>query len=342
MNSVLNDELAIALNDYLVARRSGRGLQEALATVVEAMGRQTASSISEAASVIGTAANLWQWQRKTSWWRRLLPVEQSDRYLLANEPDVALLFIFHRNGFIRQAALERIRGPIPNTFLVAALAWRLNDWVPQVRKSALACAARCLPKTDAKPLADFFFETVHPRTTWRRWNARGKAVLEEAITRDDVKEEIVAKLLDGRKGPLPSFLSYLLRYDWIDPYLPTIASNSKVPGVRAIALRSLIRGNARYKDGTVLRWIDKPMGLRRREPKIIARSLSIERNPIALIQEGANDKSAVVRRVALSGVIELGLYKSIDHEFIQRCTKDASRSVRSRADFIQKKARETA
>ena len=167
------------------------------------------------------------------------------------------------------------------------------------------------------------------------------AVLEEAISRDDVKAQIVVKLLDGRQGPLPSFLSYLLRYDWIDPYLPSIASNSTVPGVRAIALRSLISGDARYTDGTAWRWIDKPMGLRRREPKIISRPLSIERNPIALIQEGANDKSAVVRRVALSGVIELGLYKSIDQKIVQRCTNDASASVRSRADFIEKKAAET-
>lgn len=65
-------------------------------------------------------------------------------------------------------------------------------------------------------------------------------------------------------------------------------------------------------------------GLRRHEPKIISRPLSLERSSIALIQEGARDSSAVVRRVALSGVIELGLYKSIDHQIVQRCTKDAS------------------
>lgn len=342
MYSVLNDDLVAALSGYLAARQSGSRLHEPLAAIVGAMERQPASSVSEADNAIAMSANLWRWPHKISWWRRLFFRERSDQTLLSENPDLAFLFVFHRVGFVRQASLEKMSGPIPNAFLVAAVAWRLNDWVPQVRDSALACASRCLPKTDAKFLADFFFETVRPRTSWGRWTTKEVAILDEAMARDDVKEQIVTTLLNTQHGPLPSFLSYLLRYDWIDPYLPTIASNSIVPGVRAIALRTLIGGSARYTDGTVWRWIDKPMGLRRREPRIAARPLSVESNPNALIQEGANDKSAVVRRAALSGLIELGLYSSVDHAFIQGCTEDASASVRSRADFIRKKAAEKA
>lgn len=340
MHSVLNDELLAALKRYASARRANSDLGKPLAAIVGAMEWQASSSISEADGSIADAAELRSWEPKLSWWRRLFSRRKDDLNLLSGNPEFAYLFVFHRNGFIRQAALERITEAIPNAFLVSAIAWRLNDWVPQVRDSAFLCATRCLPATNGKLLADFFFETYRSRSSWGRWAAREQDILDEAISRKDVREEIVSKLLDARQGPLPSFLAYLLRYEWIDQYLSVIASKSVVPGVRAVALRSLITGSARYSEGFIWRWIDKPMGIRKREPKVTARSLSVESDPKALIEAGVIDNSAVVRRVALSGLIELGLYNMFDDDLIERCAGDVSASVRSRAEFVRKKIAE--
>lgn len=337
MYPALNDDLVAALKSYSTVRRTGGNISVPVAAIIDAMGKQAPSTISEADGAIANAAELWGWTPKPQWWRRLFLRRKDDFSLLSRNPSIAYLFVFHGNGFVRQAALERLSGPAPNAFLVSALAWRLNDWVPQVRASALISASRCFPRTSGNLIADFLFDTSRLRNSWGRWSVREKEVLENAMNREDVKEHIVTKLLDSREGPLPSFLADLMRYEWIDQYLPIIASDARVPGVRAIALKSLISGSARYSDGSHWRWIDKPMGIQKREPKVVARAISMKSDPKTLIQEAVIDKSALVRRVALSGLIELGLYNSIDDKVLQRCTADASFSVRSRAEFIWKK-----
>lgn len=339
MYAALNDDLVAALKSYSSARRSGGNLSEALAAVISAMERQTPSSIVEADGAIANVAELWSRQPKRSWWRRFFFRRRDDLDLLSDYPSIAYLFVFHRNGFVRQAALERIAGPVPNAFLVSALTWRLNDWVPQVRASAVTCASRCFPKTNGKLLADSLFETNRSRNSWGRWSVREQEVLLDAFSREEVREQIVTRLVGSQQGPLPSFLAYLMRYEWIDQYLPVIASNAHVPGVRAIALKSLISGRARYNDGTFWRWIDKPMGVRKREPNVVARTISVQSDPKALIQAGVIDNSAIVRRVTLSALIELGLYDSIDDAILKRCTEDTSASVRFRAEFIQEKGK---
>lgn len=336
MRTIISDDLHSALNSYLAATKSGGSIRKPLAEIISAMDGQAPSSISEADPAIASMAELGRWQSRPNWWRRLFLRQRDDHSLLSDNPDLAYLFIFHRNGFLRQAALDRISGPLPNAFLVTALAWRLNDWVEQVRDSALVCATKCFPETDAQSLANFFLGTVRIRTSWGRWSINEQEVLHRAISRTKVNDEIVTMLLTGKQGPLPSALSTLLRYDWIDPYLATIASTAILPGLRAIALRSLISGKAKYTDGTVWRWINKPFGIGRHQPRIVERRLSVESAPLTLIQAAISDNSAIVRRVALSGLIEHGLFDALDTAVIKRCSKDSSSSVRSRADYILK------
>ena len=337
MSKALNDKLLSALKRYATARRLGRSIDEPLAGIISATDFQPPSSIVESGPGIATAAQLWRWQPKPKWWQRVVREREDDQSLLGDHPSLAYLFIFHSNGFLRQAALDRISGALPNAFFVAALAWRMNDWVEEVRHSALQCAKRCFPKTDAQFLSDFLLSTARTRNTWGRWSETEKSLLVETIARDDVAIDVVDSLLTRRQGPLPSSLSLLLRYSWIDPYLERIANDASVPGVRAIALRSLIDGNAKYADGAVWRWIDKPMGVGKREPKIVTRTLDVRSDVASLICRAINDNSAVVRRVALTGIIEHALYDVLSLKSLKRCLEDPSASVRSRADFIRKK-----
>jgi hypothetical protein len=72
-----------------------------------------------------------------------------DRERLAANANLAWLFLFHPSGYLRVAALHRINTAPASPFFLAALAWRLNDWVRQVREAARLCAERELPLVDA-------------------------------------------------------------------------------------------------------------------------------------------------------------------------------------------------
>jgi len=154
-----------ALDRYSVARKAGTNLVGHVIDVIAATKDLGPSSIADADGAIASAARLWSWSKRLSWFERIVLRQKDDRDLLDEVPGLPFLFLFHRNGFLRQAALDRISGPIPNAFLVAALAWRRNDWVNQVRASAQACMDRCLPLTSPEVLSVFFLETARPRST---------------------------------------------------------------------------------------------------------------------------------------------------------------------------------
>lgn len=246
--------------------------------------------------------------------------------------------MFHRDGRLREQAINRIHGPLPNQFLVAAVVWRLNDWVTAVRDSAARCAYRCFGKTPPAIWARFFLSTIRQLATWTRWTNSEKDLVYAQIRRADVIAEMVDLLSNERSGPLPSTLAHVIQYPEIDGHLEKLALNALHPGVRAVALRALIDGKARFAVGTRLRWIDKSMGISRKEPKIETRDLTICPIRKELIRRGIRDKSAIVRRVALSGIIAHERHDSEFIELARRFLSDSSPSVRSRAEFVIKLA----
>jgi hypothetical protein len=233
MSKALSPLLLTAIERYAAAREAKADLAKPIADFIAATGNQSPASIADADGAIAWAAGLWSWPQKLTWFDRHVLGKRSDRDLLDQVPGLPFLFLFHKNGFLRQAALERISGPIPNAFLVAALAWRRNDWVHQVRSSAQTCMDRCLPPTSPDVLSEFFLEAARPRSTWRRWSDAERQSLDALVARPEVAAEIVAQLLRQRNGPLPSWLRYLLQYEWIDPHLEMLAAEAKF---RACAL----------------------------------------------------------------------------------------------------------
>ena len=75
----------------------------------------------------------------------------------------APVLMFNRNGYIREAALKAIN-QLPDTpFFLAALVWRLNDWVEPVRRAAQYCANRELPRLSTRTIvgaAPFLLERM--------------------------------------------------------------------------------------------------------------------------------------------------------------------------------------
>lgn len=333
MSKALSPEMLASLISYREARASGKSIEAPLARFLSHLPNQRASKIAECDSGIARTAGLWNWQPSYNRLERFLG-KRTDADLLAAVPALDHLFIFHRNGFLREKALDQIQGPIESPFQIAALAWRLNDWVPDVRAAAFRCAERCLPLTSPAVFASCYLATIGVRFTWMRWSDREKAIIEKQLARIDVVEAIVNCLLTEQVGPVPSSLAYTIRHKWIDPYLSAIAFKAAVPGVRAIALRALIDGKATFADGKVWRWIDKPMGIRKIEPRICVRPLTIETDRMPLIRTAIDDSSAVVRRVALTGLIDHEIDNPEAAVLAKQCIRDPSASIRARANFI--------
>src|SRR5688500_1724358 len=100
-------------------------------------------------------------------------------------PGAEHLLLFHRRGHAREEALERLTGGLRSPFFVVAVACRLNDWVPQVRRAARRCAERTFPLTEPAFLAEASIALVDRRQSWRRWSDEA-AVLDAMMARADV------------------------------------------------------------------------------------------------------------------------------------------------------------
>jgi hypothetical protein len=257
----------------------------------------------------------------------------SDRELLVANANLAWLFLFHPDGYVRLAALHRIDTAPSSPFFLAALAWRLNDWVPQVREAARLCAERELPLVDAGVAATAAPYLLGRRMAWRRWTDE-RDILDKVFARKDVLEVLATKLRTGTTGPLAACLRHALRFSDIDEYLIELARHARQPSVRALSYRCLISGKADWIVGSEWVWIDKVYFVRRRVPKLGTRS--IERVvPIAdLVREAALDKSAVVRKVAADALIAKQCRLPDQEGFVAGLAKDKSATVRSRADFL--------
>jgi hypothetical protein len=256
----------------------------------------------------------------------------SDTELLAANPNFAWLFLFHPSGFLREAALGRIASAPTSPFFLAALAWRLNDWVPPVRHAARRCLRRVLPHIEADVAANTASYLLGRRTTWARWTDEQKA-LDELFERSDVLAALAKLLLDGTTGPLSACLRHALRYPNIDAHLIELARHARQPAVRALAYRCLISGQADWVAGFEWMWIDKVYFSRRRIPKLETRQIVRSEPAANLLRDAARDRATVVRKVAADALIE-GAKLPDQENFIAQLANDKSAAVRSRADFL--------
>jgi hypothetical protein len=252
---------------------------------------------------------------------------------LLQTPGLEYLFIFHRDGRLREAALLKITGGLPNPFLFAAILWRLNDWAEPVRQAARRCASRSFAQTNPSVIARTAAELLVRQSTWRRWQGE-RSILDEVFGRSDVAEALAKLMSIATTGPQASILRYSLRTPVLDRHLAQLASNAVQPSLRAVALEALIERKVYWPSGSVWRWIDKPMGLRRRQTIFEHRDLEIAAPVRTLIERGLNDRSAVVRRVALNGIMA-HMPGTVDARALAAPFKsDRSPSVREKAAYI--------
>jgi hypothetical protein len=266
---------------------------------------------------------------------RMLHARLAAQTQLERVPGLEYLFVFHRDGHLREAALRKISGGLPSAFLFAAVAWRLNDWAPPVRAAAAECAARTFPLTRPEVVAEAAQALVTREASWRRWGDE-RAVLIGTFDRPDVAACLAEAIIARQTGPTARILQFALRGAGLDPHLERIAREAVQPAVRALAFRTLVDGYARWPEGWEFRWIDKSMGLRRQQTAFRQRPLGSPPARDLIIEAAAVDRSASVRKVALDGLIRHDLEGPQTRRIAARLLSDPARSVRERAEFVMK------
>jgi len=322
----------------LLAKR--KSVQALLAPIVRELALLRPTDIARAEKEICDAADLgfrWSGGPTVGW-------QQSHRLCAASQlkavPDLAYLFIFHRDGNVREAALRSLEGTMPGAFFATAIAWRMNDWVSQVRDAAAACAARSFAITRPELLLETAWALFDRQNSWSRWGT-DRDIVQELISRPDVVRLLLEQIIGAKSGPASRLLRQVLRGPTFDEHLTRIAREGMQPSVRAAAAQTLLEGRAAWIVGWQWRWIDKIYGAGERVPRYQERSVGRPLSRHDLIDMFLTDKSAMVRRVALDGVMKFALETDFARKCAESTIDDRSPSVRERAEYILRKTSST-
>lgn len=327
----------------VVGRRleKGESVAAELSSVIAAISHLPAATISQSAFAIANTAKLYGWRKKPSWYRTLFQQHLTDEEQLLRLPDLRFLFLFHANGRLREASLQRITGGLSNPFLFAAVSIRLNDWAEPVRRAAFLCAKRCFPLTAPDVVADGATALAVRQDTWGRWGQEKEAV-ETALARPDVAEKIADIICGMQTGPASRIFRLVLRNNGIDAHLVHLAASARQPAVRAMAVQVIADNRASWAVGWDWKWLDKSMGERKRVRKFDFRDLQFQFDQTSVLKAAAADTSAIVRRAALTALICHRLGSAEAKELALQLEADANRSVRERAAFILSRVSEAA
>lgn len=255
--------------------------------------------------------------------------------LLERRPGLPWLYLFHWDGFVREAALDGIRSGTRSPFFFAAIAHRLNDWVDPVRSAAAECAERVFPQTGPEIVAAAAPALLGRTEEWGRWNEE-RRILDWAFDRRDVADALAETLRTSLAGPMPRVLRQALRRPAMDGHLVRLAREAAIPAVRATALRALVEGRATWPGEFVKKWIDKSHGRYSRERALEERPLERPLPLEALVEMGAADRAAPVRRVAAEALVRHHLSLGNAGRLLDRLLSDTSPAIRRRAEFVGK------
>jgi hypothetical protein len=284
---------------------------------------------------IAEYAQLYPWRETGYRWFQHFKATTRDVNQLQKYEGLEYLFIFHRDGFVREAALKKINGPIPSPFIFSAITLRLNDWVPEVRNAAAYCVVRTFPKTNPDFIAKAAIYLLVRSNNWKRWSDEKEHFFNE-LFRSDVAESLVELFCSETTGPMASALRFAMRKDLMDKHLSRILDQAIQPQIRAIAGKAMIEGQASWPIGFEWRWINKPMGLKNKVTVFETRSLSETFDVESAIEACSKDKSALVRKVALAGIIHHKLRNNFAMEIAKKLQNDRSNAVREHAEYILK------
>ena len=207
------------------------------------------------------------------------------------------------DGFRRERMIRSITGGVPNSFVFALLLYRLNDWVPEVRVAARDVVPAVARATEPGIVADVLMALLPRLPTWQRSGEGEVETLLSLLCVGSVAQALSSRLMTATSGPTATILTQALRTSALDDHL-TDLTDAVQPAVRAQAYATLLRGEARWREGYDWVWIDKSSGQRERVPNIVSRALTVSARAEALVERALDDRSAAVRRIGGDALIE--------------------------------------
>ena len=249
-------------------------------------------------------------------------------------PESGWIFIFHGDGFIREASLSSIIDCPQSPFEFTAIVYRLNDWVKNVRDEAIKYANLKFSQTSSEHIAESAFFLIEQTEYLVRMDKAGRQVLEKELFRTDVLEILKNKFIETRPGRIGFILSQLLKRPDFDNYLEEIALNATLPHVRAIAFDALINKRAKWSIGYEKQWVDKVYNISRRVRTYKTRKITNSIDVDALLEKAALDRSSIVRKVAARSLFSISSQGNEDFlKIVGILTKDKTPSVRLSAEY---------
>lgn len=225
---------------------------------------------------------MWHWQTQ-------------DQALLARYPDLAPWMIFHASGHVREAAYDRLRAADIDGFLVAALFYGMNDWVPEVRTAASRAADRFLVDLAREAFAPLLPHVPLGMLRWQRGGLKNP-VLSIWCAYPPAKELLVSWIETAAVGPASRLLGAVIADPFLDDDLARLSGQARHPYVRAAATKYVLQGKVTWSVGHKREWIDKSLGVSRLVPELKERPLTVRADTIAVARVAAKDRAVVVRR----------------------------------------------
>ena len=291
-----------------------------------------------------SVSNLDYWERA---FRNEIELANQPRYLfgfkipqIRKERDlIPWLDCCSGDGYQREQALEALsyESGAPNSFLLALLIRRLNDWVPEVRTAAREHIPKIAERSESQVVTDALWGVLPNLHTWGRLQIEEMNEIVNLLGIQDVLRQLSENLIQMTAGPAPSILEQAGRQPAIDEFLPEIAERAIQPAVRAKAYKSQLAGYATWLTGYRWVWTDKRYGYRKREPAVGRRKVNARRPHLEILDRAARDRSPLVRRVAGDELIAHLDKIGVEGEAIaQRLAKDAYPSIAERGVFALK------
>lgn len=208
------------------------------------------------------------------------------------------LDICNADGFRRERALRTLLNGAPNSFLLALVVRKLNDWVPQVREAARDALPLIVEASDPDFIVDVLFITLPYWNSWGRMGDKEKETLMKIISMDKVAYSLKKRLLISSSGPVSTIFVQSGRTAALDNFVAEIAKKSVQPSLRAKAYRCQFEGKFVWSEGLAWQWIDKAYGIRRRIPVLKERKISTASPFLENLKMATIDRSPMVRRIA--------------------------------------------
>ena len=242
--------------------------------------------------------------------------------------------ICNADGFKRERALKTLSGGAPNSFLLALVVRKLNDWVPQVRAAARDILPLIAEASDPEIIVDVLFITLPYWDSWGRMEDIEKEVLMKIVLMEKVADSLKQRLLTSSSGPVAAIFSQVGRTTALDDFLSEFSEKSVQPSLRAKAYRCQFESKFVWAEGFTWQWVDKVYGIKRHIPALNERIISTTRPFIDNLRMATTDRSPMVRRIA--GEMLIKELDNIGDEAFELATilaSDQSPSVAERGKY---------